>query len=281
MRGYRGPMDLDPDDLTPLDDPEAVGDLRAWADIELPGLGRSAEIAVWLPPGYDDARDRFPVIYMHDGGNAFLRSRSFGGATWSVGETMSSLAAQGVTAIVVAIPCSPDRRGEEYSQYPHEQLGGGRAEDYAAFLVDHLKPAVDIALRTQSGPEATVTVGSSLGGVVSAYLWQSRPEVFGGSGLFSPAFWWPGERALAELEESMSLRRKGARVYVDVGGREEPGEPEIEEAYVRDAGRVVRALHEARIPVRFVYDSAASHFESDWAERFPAAVRWLLRDWDR
>lgn len=274
-------MDLDVDDLLPIDDPDVVGDLRAWTDVELPGLGRTAEIVVWLPPGYDDTKDSYPVIYMHDGGNAFLRSRSFGGVTWSVGEAMSSLAAQGVAAIVVAIPCSPDRRGEEYTQYPHDQLGGGQAEEYATFLVDHLKPAVDAALQTEPGPEATITLGSSLGGVVSAYLWQSRPEVFGGAGLFSPAFWWPGEPAITDLEDSMALRRRDARVYLDVGGREEPGEPEIEEAYVRDATRVVQALQAAGIPVLFVFDSEASHFESEWADRFPAAASWLLRDWNR
>ncbi|HHU08608.1 MAG TPA: alpha/beta hydrolase [Intrasporangiaceae bacterium] len=274
-------MRLSPDDLTPVDDPDVVGDLRSWDGVDLPGLARAADIAVWLPRGYDDSDERYPVIYMHDGGNAFLRSRSYGGATWEVGEAMSALAARGFPAIVVAVPCHPEQRGEEYSQYPHPSLGGGRAEDYATFLVNHLKPAVDDALRTRQDPGSAIVLGSSLGGVVSAYLWQTRPDVFGGAGLFSPAFWWPGEQALVDLEESMRLRRKGARVYVDVGGREEPGEPDIEAAYVRDAERVVRGLREAQIPVRYVFDSAAIHFETDWAARFPAAVEWLLHGWDR
>lgn len=269
------------DDLLPVDDPDVVGDLRAWADVELPGLGRRAEVLVWLPPGHDDGDERFPVLYLHDGHNAFLRSRSFAGGTWEVGEAMSRLAAQGLPAIVVAVPCSPDRRGEEYSQYPHPELGGGEAHAYATFLTDRLKPAIDRVLSTRPEPESTIVAGSSLGGVVSAYLWQTRPDVIGGAGLFSPAFWWPGEQALVDLEQSMSLRRKGARVYIDVGGREEPGEPDIEAAYVRDAERVVRGLREQRIPMRYVYDSAAMHLEAEWARRFPEAIRWLLRDWDR
>ena len=278
-------MDLTADDLHPVDDPDVVGDLREWADVELPGLGRQADLLVWLPPGYDETDRRYPVVYMHDGGNAFLRSRAFAGASWEVGEAMSRLAQQGYPAIVVAVPCSPDRRGEEYSQYPHAKLGGGQAAEYVRFFVEELKPAIDATLRTDPGPESSVVLGSSLGAVVSAYLWQSRPGVFGGIGLFSPAFWWPGEQAMVDLEEFLehptSLQDNGTRVYVDVGGREEPGEPEIEAAYVRDAERLVRALRTADIPTRYLYDSAARHVEREWAKRFPAAIDWLLRGWAR
>lgn len=28
-------------------------------------------VTVWLPPGYDASRERYPVIYMHDGQNLF------------------------------------------------------------------------------------------------------------------------------------------------------------------------------------------------------------------
>lgn len=293
-------MDLQLGDLLAVDDPDAVGDLREWADVELTGLGRSADITVWLPPSYErgEPAQRYPVIYAHDGGNMFVKSRSFAGATWSAGEAMAILAADGLEAIVVAIPCHPTERGEEYSPYAHPDLGGGRADYYVRFLADHLKPAVDAVLPTQPGPESTVTLGSSLGGVVSAHLWSSRPEVFGGAGLFSPAFWWPGESALCDLERAVTRRpmaqrassdranidpaghtRRVHRLYVDVGGREQPGEPEIEAAYVRDAERIVHACREAGLPVRYVYDSAAVHFETEWAERFPTAVRWLLEGW--
>lgn len=273
-------MLLDPADLLPVPDPDGHdhGDLRSWRDVELPGLGRSAELYVWLPPGHDARPDaRYPVLYLHDGHNLFLPSRSFGGATWEVGRAMTRLAADGVEAIVVGIPCHPERRGEEYTQYPHPELGGGRAGDYAAFLVDHLKPAVDAALRTLPGPEHTVVAGSSLGGVVSAYLWLEHQDVFGGAGLFSPAFWWPGERALTDLEAALGAGRLRGRVHLDVGGHEQPDDPATEQAYVRDAERLLGALRGAGVPVRYVYDSTAHHVESAWADRFPAAAAWLLQ----
>lgn len=280
-------MLLDPAHLLPVHDPDGEdhGDLRSWRDVELPGLGRSAEIYAWLPPGYDEQPDeRYPVLYLHDGHNLFLRSRTFEGSSWQVGRAMTTLAdgsdgsdgSDGIRAIVIGIPCHPEQRGEEYTQYPHPEHGGGRAADYAAFLVEHLKPAVDATLRTLPGPEHTVVAGSSLGAVVSAYLWLEHQDVFGGVGLFSPAFWWPGEQALTDLEEALAAGTLSGRVHLDVGGHEQPDQPEIERAYVRDAERLLGALREAGVPVRYLYDSSAYHFETAWADRFPAAAAWLL-----
>lgn len=267
--------------LLPVDAPASVGDLRSWRDVELPGLSRRDEIYAWLPPGYDRGTDRYPVLYLHDGQNMFLPERTAGGASWRVGEAMSALAAEGLCAIVIAVPCHAELRSEEYTQYRHGEDGGGRAADYATFLVEHLKPAVDAVLRTEPGPAHTVVAGSSLGGVVSAYLWERHPDVFGGAGLFSPAFWWVGEQAISDLEAAARVRGPGSRVYLDVGGHELPEDPAIEQAYVADAERVLGSLREAGVPVRYVFDSAAYHFESAWAERFPSAAAWLLAGYEQ
>ena len=269
-------MRLDPARLTPLEHPRLEGDLRIWADVDLPGLGRRADISVWLPPGYDESTDHYPVLYLHDGDNMFLPERAYAGVTWEVDAAMSALAREGLPAIVVAIPCHPHLRGEEYSQYPHRVHGGGRADDYARLLVGHLKPTIDHVLRTLPEPGHTLTLGSSLGGVISTHLWVNHSDVFGGVGAFSPAYWWPGEQSLRDVEEALATGLWG-RLYIDVGGREKPESPEIERLYVEHAERLVRMVRAARLPVRYVYDSAAYHFESAWAERFPSAVRWLLR----
>lgn len=268
---------LDVRDLRPVQAPDEVGDLRSWADVELPGLARRAEIYAWLPPGYDDTDARYPVLYLHDGHNLFLPERAFEGETWQVGQAMASLAAQGIPAIVIGIPCHPERRGEEYTQYPHPEHGGGRAADYATFLVEHLKPAVDTSLRTRPEPEHTVVAGSSLGGVISAYLWLEHQDVVGGVGLFSPAFWWPGEQSLLDLERELAAGTLAGRVYLDVGGHEQPGEPDVERAYVENAERLLVALRRAQVPVRYLYDAAAYHVETAWARRFPEAAAWLLQ----
>ena len=39
------------------------------------------------------------------------------------------------------------------------------------------------------GPKQTAIAGSSMGGLISMYAAIKYPEVFGGAGIFSPAFW--------------------------------------------------------------------------------------------
>lgn len=268
-------------DLLPLRDDRLEGDLRSWRDVDLTGLHRRAEVYVWLPPGYDAGEERYPVLYLHDGHNMFLPERSVGGQTWEVDRAMSALARQGVPAVVVAVPCHPTERGEEYTPYHLAGVGGGRADRYATFLADHLKPAVDGVLRTRPEPEHTLTAGSSLGGVLSAYLWSSRPDTFGGAGVFSPAYWWPdttlGERSLADVERALEEGPPPGRVYLDVGGREHHLDEGIRLHYVQQARRLGEALLRSGVPLRFVLDTAGHHFETAWAERFPAAAAWLLR----
>lgn len=272
-------MSPHPDPGPPTPYPELAGvhgDLRVWRDVEAVGLGRRTDLLVHLPPEHDSGERRFPVVYLHDGHNLFDPARANGGMTWAADRAMAALHTQGIDAILVGVPCSPTARGEEYTPYAHRTLGGGRADDYLAFLTTQVKPMVDAALHTLPGPEHTVIAGSSLGGVVSMHAWLSRPEVFGGAGVFSPAFWWPGEQLMLDAEAAVQAGPRPGRVYLDVGGHEHPGEPAIERAYVVDAERVLSALRRAHVPLRYVYDSVAHHHESAWAERLPSALAWLL-----
>lgn len=263
--------------------PGVVGDLRQWAGVDLPGLDRSADISVWLPPGYEESEEdgraeRYPVLYLHDGHNAFDPATSHAGTTWQADRAALWATEQGRPAIVVAVPCSTTRRGEEYTPHPHPEYGGGEADSYLAFLTDALKPTVDAVLRTRPEPESTLVAGSSLGGVLSLHCWTTRPDVFGAAGVFSPAFWWSPQKQLQDVRDYLSHGPdlSGRRLYLDVGGLEDPGAPERQLAYVRDAEVFAHELRSAGVPLRYVFDSTARHTEAAWAERLPAALTWLL-----
>jgi len=213
---------------------------------------------------------------MHDGQNLFDAATSYAGE-WRVDESMTALAAEGIEAIVVGLQNGGQDRALEYTPYPNAEYGtGGRARDYVAFLADTVKPLVDATLPTLPGREHTTVAGSSLGGLVSLYALLERPEVFSAAGVFSPAFWWTGERFLADVERHEKL---AARIYMDVGGRENPENPERSRAYVRDYERVAAILKHVGYgeqDLKLVFDLEAPHHESAWAERFPDAMHFLL-----
>ncbi|MDI1319870.1 MAG: alpha-amylase family glycosyl hydrolase [bacterium] len=159
-------------------------------------------IEVWLPPGYDEnATERYPVIYMHDGQNIFDPGAGFGGVSWEVDRALCRLIKGGKTrgAIVVGVANTGMGRFPEYM--PRKAALGERvalltrdaaiptalitSDAYLKFLVEELKPWVDRTYRTEPDRTHTFVMGSSMGGLISAYAICEYPEVFGGAGCVS------------------------------------------------------------------------------------------------
>ena len=266
------PNDIEWQTYDPGDDHTVVGDVRVSERLS-PSVLPSRRLAVYLPPSYD-GDERYPVLYMHDGRNLFDERTSNDGE-WRVDETMEALSEEGVAAIVVGVPHGPDNRAEEYVPFPHDELGGGSADEYLDFLVDEVKPLVDESFRTRPSRESTGLLGSSLGGLVSLYGFFENPDTFGFAGAMSPAFWW----TRGEVFDYVATRsRVPGRLYVDVGGDERPDDPERSREYREDAERMVELLREKEYgeDLRFVVNDGAVHHEDAWAERLPDALRFLL-----
>src|SRR5437762_3682610 len=127
---------------------------------------------VFLPPGYhENTLKRYPVLYMHDGHNLFLKEEAFVGNTWRTDEVLNMLDKMNAIEEAIVVGIHPNDRMAEYTAPGYE--------DYGRFLVETLKPLIDAKYRTLSGPAETALMGSSLGGVVSFYLGWQWPEVFG------------------------------------------------------------------------------------------------------
>lgn len=167
-------------------------------------------VDVWLPEGYDvKSVDRYAVIYMHDGQFLFDHPTSpYHGTVWmwDVDKAMTRLLAEQKIrpAIVVSIWNLPGtkRRTEYMPQKPvtEEAARALKAEDsdvtreaissdnYLRFLVEELKPFVDDNYRTRPDSANTFIIGSSMGGMISAYAIAEYPNVFGGAACMSTHF---------------------------------------------------------------------------------------------
>jgi predicted alpha/beta superfamily hydrolase len=241
-----------------------VGDVRVLRDVESPQLGNRRDLFVYLPPSHGSGR-RFPVLYMHDGRNLFDEPTSHAGE-WRVDETMEELAGEGLEAIVAGVPHGPDRGGE---------YAGDLAEAYLAFLVDTVRPVVEASFDVDVRPESTGLAGASLGGVISLRGLFTRPDVFGLAGVFSPAFWWDGDKLFDVVER---LPAPPARIYLDVGDREHEDERR-RRAYVDGFERMSELLRRKGYDDRAllaVLDRGGLHHENVWGRRLPDALRFLL-----
>ena len=239
-----------------------VGQLEAWPLVYSPQLDRARNVVVWLPQSYARNRKRYPVLYMHDGQNLFDRATSFANVEWEVDETMTTLADEGIEAIVVGL-WNTETRMSEYNPFPGWWNGTG--DTYIDFIVDTLKPMIDGAYRTQTAREHTGIMGSSMGGLISAYAFFKRPDVFGVCGALSPAF-WIGSGAMHDFVRKSEF--VPGRVYIDHGTRE------YSPSKMRDVltAKGYRLDHD----LRYVREEGGEHNEAAWARRLPGALRFLL-----
>ena len=239
----------------------------------MPQLRRTRRVWLYLPPGYHASERRYPVLYMHDGQNVFDQYTSFAGE-WGVDETLDELHAQGCDlggCIVVAVDNGGPRRLDEYSPWRDARSRrGGEGEQYAAFLVETLKPYIDQHYRTR--PEAAFTglMGSSMGALISVYAALRYPGVFGRVGVLSPAFWFADRAVLPYLAQHPP--QLDTRFYFVCGTRESPTMAPLMAA-VRDA------LLAAGLPARYICYQAlpdGQHAEWFWRREFGPAYRWLF-----
>lgn len=267
-----------------------TGDLRVLRGLQGPWPGVPRDILVHLPAGAEASGRRYPVLYLHDGQNLFDERTSFSGE-WRVDETLAALAEEGVELIAVGIPNAREGRGGEYLPYrarihPAEApYPSGLASDYVRFLVDVVKPAVDLAFPTRGHRAATGVLGSSWGALVSLWAAIERGDVFGLVGAMSPGI-SPGQEPV--YRRLRGLSPVPDRVYVDTGDHEGSHAPTPAEdrRWSRDELRRSRMVRDAltasglraRDRLRYVEEPGGIHHESAWARRLPDALRFLYGD---
>ena len=155
---------------------------------------------------------------MHDGQNLYAPANPWNHGPWDVDRQLLALRASGRLrkAMVVGIDNAGADRSREFApqlaleRLPERQRHRGIGADgstllgeaYLRFVVEELKPFVDGRYRTRPGPEGTFLMGSSLGGVVSAYALARYPQVFGAAACLSTH--WPITLGAGLLEKGMS-----------------------------------------------------------------------------
>lgn len=235
-------------------------------EIEAPQLDTIRKIWVYTPTDYKTTGKKYPVIYMHDAQNLFDASTSYAGE-WKVDEILDSLKQPEV--IVVGIEHGNEKRIDELTPFPHEKYGGGKGDKYLSFIVETLKPHIDVVYPTLSETKNTSIMGSSLGGLISFYGAIKYPETFGKAGVFSPSFWFSKE--IYKFVEDSEIKST-TKFYFTVGtGESEEMVPDMEKMH---ALLEQKGLPEENMLMKIVKDG--QHNEAAWSREFPEAFTWLF-----
>jgi predicted alpha/beta superfamily hydrolase len=258
-----------------------VGEMRVLDEVYSPQLHNSRDVFVHLPPSYAYSSKHYPVLYMHDGQNLFDAVTSFTGE-WQVDETMQTLSKEKLEAIVVGLPNIGKERIHEYAPFNNSRFGAGKGDRYGEFILDTVKPLIDRDFRTL--PKATGIMGSSMGGLISLYLFFRFPQEFTFAGVMSPSLWFANGQIVPFVADAPYVPGK---LYLDIGHRERVGWMDrikhptsmgVRSASVQSMSELLQAkgYHFGR-NFKFVTDEYGEHNEASWARRLPDALRFLLR----
>lgn len=269
--------------------------LKACGDSDAP-----RKVHVFLPRDYEARQRRYPVVYMQDGDTTFWP----GGAankSWRVGQTLTTLQAQGAIEPVIIVAITPLDREYEYthtSWAPGRASGG--AQVYADYVADCVKPFIDANYYTDAKTGRTAIVGSSHGGLLAFYAATRRPDRFGLAGALSPSLWagidslatgWLANEQQRDLE---GLRRSSLvqpvrallssarhpKLWIDWGLAREGGfhNSIIEKLATKRSKDMVALLqqehgYEVNKDLFWHEDRIGGHDEDAWAYRFGLMMR--------
>ena len=237
----------------------------------IPQLNRTRKVWVYLPPSYNISKKKYPVLYMHDGQNVFDDLTSFSGE-WGVDEALDTLAIKTRECIVVGIDNGGSKRINEYCPYDFSlqggQKGNGEGDLYVRFLAKTLKPFIDKKYRTLKDRKNTFTAGSSMGGLISMYAVVKYPKVFGGAGVFSPAF-WVGPKIFDDIKTKG--KKVNSKIYFYAGDEEG-------ESMVPLTIKAFNEMHRvSKSKMSTVIRSGGKHNEARWRMEFPLFYEWLFQ----
>ena len=227
----------------------------------IPQLKRVRRVWIYLPENY--GTNRYPVLYMHDGQNVFDNATSFAGE-WGVDEFLDSVKLK--RCIVVAVDHGGTKRINEYCPYDMEKYGKGEGDEYVDFLVKTLKPFIDRSYHTLKDKSHTFIAGSSMGGLISIYAVLKYPSVFGGAGVFSPAF-WVGPKIFDDIKTKG--KNVNSKIYFYCGKLES-------ETMVPDMLKAFEGMHKAsKSKMISVIRDEGKHDEVTWRKEFPLFYKWI------
>ena len=138
---------------------------------------------IWIhtPPEYNTSSDRYPVLYLLDGGSHFKYVSE-------MVDYLSGFESNYISKmIVVAIPNTD--RGRDFTptfnlKENREASVDNGAEKFLGFIKDELVPYIDKTYRTQP---YRILEAHSLGGLFGIYANETSPDLFQASIIISPA----------------------------------------------------------------------------------------------
>lgn len=245
-------------------------------------LRNERDILVYLPRGYRrNRRQRYPVLYLHDGQNVFDAATSFTHVEWGVDETAQRLIRKDLMepTIVVAVANTGENRIHEYTptrgiideHAKRKKRSKGFGKKFGRFMVEELKPFIDKLYRTRPEAEFSGLGGASLGGLSTLVLGLWHPDVFTRLAVLSPSIWWDDCVIYDMVDAIQPGTKPPLKIWLDTGTNEPGWERAavLRDKLIEKGWRLYDDLHYAEF-------EGADHSEGAWGARVEQVLRFLF-----
>ncbi len=254
-----------------------TGDIRLHKKFRSEILNNERTLIVYLPPGYDQSAERYPVLYMQDGQNLFDESTSYQGIEWKMDETAQELiASRKISPLIIVGIYNTEQRTAEFTPPSLAGKGPAHGDQYAKMVVTEVKPFIDSHYRTLTDREHTGIGGASQGALIAMYTAKENPTIFGKMLLMSPWLHLNGKPVLADwLGDGTWLRDE--RIYIEMGT--EPGDNYPTTNPIADSQPLAAALQKSGLTSGrdFKYREilGGRHNEAAWASTISQPLQFL------
>ena len=244
-------------------------------------------VRVYLPQGYSK-KNKYPVIYMTDGQNIVDKYTTAFGA-WDIDVREKELIEEGYPPfIVVGVDCPKVGhifRVREYTlqnvniaqRYAGRHYGEEPTSDLLMdYFVNTLKPLIDQYFSTIPDREHTAFGGSSMGGLAAFNYGTKRPDIYGFSLCFSPAFHLFEKGELYDYVDSLNINpQEFGKFYFYTGG------VEFEKMFLKPTKDMYQYFLDrgfSKDQVALCIDLKQKHCEAAWSAHFAEAMKFWLKD---
>ena len=244
--------------------------------------GKNRPLHIYLPEGYYESYEHYPVMYFFDGHNLFFNEDATYGKSWGLKEFLDSW---GKKMILVGIECGHDgeERLSEYLPYPANK--GSRFEVFEPmgkatmdWIVHEIKPMIDREYRTIPFRECTGIGGSSMGGLMAIYAGVHYNRWFSKAACVSSAIGFCMRPLMKDVRGSDLS--PDTRMYFSWGTKEAWGikDPNRDDRSSKTYGwnkRVCDYLNQMGVNTKLHCQVGGGHCEADWEKLVPTFMNYL------
>lgn len=151
-------------------------------------LGEDRVLWIYTPAGYETSTNKYPVMYVLDGGFHFHHATG----------VVQFLSTQGIIPPMIVVSVLNIDRNKDFLPTNVEEIPtSGGADKFLEFFNDELEPYINKNYRTEP---YEILAGHSFGGTFAAYTLLTRPETFDAYIAISPALWYDDELLVKKAE---------------------------------------------------------------------------------